>query len=200
MWSTIKTLSLAKKVILSFLSIVIAVLGVSSIVYAIGSPNNTEPPIPICNGKQITENCQDENGTKYSKYVYHEAVTEVTKTINHPYEPAKTHTVHHEAVYGTKQIRECVKTSISYKSGSCALSQCRDGSFSGSAGRGTCSSHGGVARSGGPWYTYRTETYVITPAWDETVVDVPAKEAWTETIVVTPAKPAYYEIIEAFER
>lgn len=152
----------------------------------------------ICDGKNITAHCVDEEGNKYSKYVFHEAEPEKTEEVYHAATAAKTHTVYHPAEYGTRTVRgECIKTSISYKNGTCALSQCRDGSYSGSTGRGTCSHHGGVARSGGPWYTTRTETYMIKAAWNETVVDVPAKEAWTETVVVSPAKEAWTEKVLA---
>lgn len=122
-------------------------------------------PLPICDGINITQNCQDDSGTAYKTYLQHEAVAETTKQVTHPATPAVTRTVYHPAVTGTRQVRgDCIRTSISYKNGTCALSQCRDGSYSGSTGRGTCSYHGGVARSGGPWYHYTTETYVITPA------------------------------------
>jgi LPXTG-motif cell wall-anchored protein len=43
--------------------------------------------------------------------------------------------------------------------------------------------------------SYRTETVVITPAYDETVV---ITEAWDETVVVTPAQPAVYETLYAW--
>ena len=126
----------------------------------------------ICDGKEITDTCQDKNGTRYSLYLFH------------PAEPEKTKVVHHEAVYGTRQKQgDCIRTNISYKRGSCALSRCRDGMYSGSAGWGACNYHGGVAQAGGPWYNYITETYVISPAWDETIVISPAKEAWVEKIV-----------------
>lgn len=151
----------------------------------------------ICNGTTITEKCSDEDGNRYSKFVFHKAEPEKTEKIYHAAVAAKTHVVHHPAEYGTRTYRECIKTSISYKSGTCALSQCRDGSYSGSTGRGTCSYHGGVARRGGPWYTTRTETYVKKAAWDEVVVDVPAKEAWTETKVIASAKEAWTEKVLA---
>lgn len=146
-----------------------------------------------CDGVKVTTHCVDEGGNKYSKYVFHEAEPEKTEEVYHAATQAKTHTVYHPAEYGTRTYKECIKTSIKYKSGTCALSQCRDGSYSGSTGRGTCSYHGGVARSGGPWYTTRTETYEAKKAWTETVVDVPAKAAWTETVVVSPAKEAWTE-------
>ena len=131
----------------------------------------TKTETKTCDGTTITSNCV-KDGVKYATYV------------NHPAEPAQTHTVDHPAEMGTRQVQGgCIQTSISYKSGTCALSQCRDGSYSGSTGRGTCSYHGGVARSGGPWYEYHEESYVIKAAWTETVVDVPAKDAWTETVV-----------------
>lgn len=193
MLNRIKQLDLNAKLFLFAGIISIFLAGAFSVVSAVNS--NGAKSTPICDGKTITENCQDENGTKYSKYVYHEAVKEVTKVINHPAEPAKTHVIHHDAVYGTKQVQDCVRTNINYKSSTCAQSRCRDGSYSGSSGRGTCSYHGGVAARG-PWYYYRTEQYLITQAWDETAVDEPAKPAWTETVVVTPAKPAYYEKVE----
>ena len=193
MWNKIKSLALNAKLLL-FAGAAFVVLATTSSV-AITADSDSKNTAQICDGEVITENCQDENGTKYSKYVYHEAIKEVTKAINHPAEPAKTHVVHHDAVYGTKQVRDCVRTNINYKSGTCAQSRCRDGSYSGSSGRGTCSYHGGVAARG-PWYYYRTEQYLITQAWDETVVDELAKPAWTETVVVTPAKPAYYAKVE----
>jgi hypothetical protein len=38
---------------------------------------------------------------------------------------------------------------------------------------------------------------LISPAWDETVIDSPAQAAYYETVEVSPAKEAYYEKIEA---
>ena len=158
-----------------------------------------------CDGITITETCQDEDGNRCSKYIFHEAVPEitedvyhpaepeVTREVHHPAEPAKTHIEHHDAVYGKRQVSNCIMTTIDYKSGTCARSRCCDGEYSGSSGKGTCSHHGGVCRSGGPWYTYSMQEYLIKPAWDETVVDVPAKEAWTEVVVVSPAKDAWTE-------
>ena len=151
-----------------------------------------------CDGVEITETCKDESGKRYKKYVFHEAEPEKTKEVFHEAEPEKTHIVHHDAVYGTRQVAvDCIRTNIKYKNGTCALSRCRDGMYSGSAGWGACNYHGGVAQSGGPWYTYREERYVITPAWDETIVDVPAKDAWTETVIVSPAKEAWTERVLA---
>ncbi|MBR5046493.1 hypothetical protein IKX73_02600 [Candidatus Saccharibacteria bacterium] len=151
-----------------------------------------------CDGIEVTSNCTGDDGIRYTKFVFHKAESEKTKTITHPAQPAVTHVKHHDAVYGTRRVLVgCIRTNISYKNGTCALSRCRDGKYSGSTGRGTCSYHGGVWYGGGPWYEYRNESYVITPAWDETVVDVPAKKAWTETVVVEPAKQEYYEKIAA---
>lgn len=146
-----------------------------------------------CDGTIITDTCQDQDGVRYTKYLLHAAEPEETKQVNHPAEPEKSHTVYHQAIYGTRAIKQCIKTTISYKSGTCALSRCRDGEYSGSTGRGTCSYHGGVWYGGGPWYEQKEERYLITPAWIETVVDVPAKAAWTETIVVKPAQEAWIE-------
>ncbi len=157
----------------------------------IGSNEQQQQKISVCDGKKVTKDCQGEDGIEYVTYIYHEPVKEVTETINHPAEPAKTHVVHHEAVYGTRTVQECIESNIGNKGG-CAKSRCRDGTYSGSTGRGTCSHHGGVAASG-PFYITREERYVITPAWDETVVDEPAKEAWVETKVITPAKDGYVE-------
>ena len=157
----------------------------------------------LCDGYEITETCKDENGTKYKKYLYHEAVEEVrgivhhdaepeqNHTIHHPAEPARTHTVYHEAQYGTRRVSDgCIRATVGSNRGVCAVSQCRDGEYSASSGRGTCSYHGGVARRGGPWYTYHDEPYIVKEAWTETVVDVPAKEAWDEVIVDKEAVPA----------
>ena len=137
MWNRIKSLALNTKLLL-FAGATFVVLATTSSV-TITANSNSKDTAQICDGKVVTENCQDENGTKYSRYIYHDAVKEVTKTIYHPAEPAKTHTVHHDAVYGMKQIQDCVRTNISYKNGSCAQSRCRDGSYSDSSGRGTCS-------------------------------------------------------------
>lgn len=151
-----------------------------------------------CDGVEVTSKCTDDGGVRYSKYVFHAAKPEETKEVLHPAQPAVTHKEHHDAIYGTQRvISGCIRTSIGYKNGTCALSRCRDGEYSGSTGRGTCSYHGGVWYGGGPWYEYRDETYVITPAWDETIVDVPAKDAWTEIVVVSPAVPEYYERVVA---
>lgn len=151
----------------------------------------------ICDGTTVTNTCQDEDGNRYSTYIFHKAEPETTEQINHPAKPAKTHIVHHPAEYGTRQVPVCIKTTIGYKNGTCALSRCRDGEYSGSTGRGTCSYHGGVWYGGGPWYEYVTERYLISAEWDETIIDEPAKEAWTETIVISPAKEAYIEKILA---
>ena len=43
--------------------------------------------------------------------------------------------------------------------------------------------------------SYRSETVVITPAYDETVV---ITAAWDETVVVTPAQPAVYQTLHAW--
>ena len=148
----------------------------------------------ICDGKTVTTECIGPDEQRYSVYKYHDEVTAVTKEVYHPATPEKSHNVYHEPVYGTRTVKgDCIRTNISNKRGSCALSQCRDGSYSGSTGRGTCSHHGGVAKSGGPWYNYTTETYVITPGWTEKVIDEPAKAAWTETVVVTPKQEAFLE-------
>ncbi|MBQ1528166.1 hypothetical protein IIZ77_00790 [Candidatus Saccharibacteria bacterium] len=174
----------------------IAAAAVGSVVSAFAIRNHIAEQrwLRLCDGTTVTETCTADDGLRYVKYVYHEAEPEVTKEIIHPAEPAKTHSVHHEAVYGVKNvIKGCVKTTISYKNGTCALSQCWDGEYSGSTGRGTCSYHGGVMRRGGPWYIYEQVKYVVTPAWDEVVVDHPAKPAWTETIIVSAAKEAYIE-------
>ena len=182
-----------KKFIISFATTT-AIVGSSIGGFAYVAQKEEQQWQRICDGTEITAKCSDEEGTRYNKYVYHEAIEEVTEKVEHPAEPAVTHNVHHNAVYGTEQyITGCVRTTISYKHGTCALSQCRDGSYSGSTGWGTCNYHGGVARTGGPWYTYGTRTVLISPSWDETVVDKPAKEAWTETVVITPAQDAYYE-------
>jgi hypothetical protein len=193
MWKNIREFIIKRKVVSVIVGVAVVIGAGVSIAVAI-QPRE----LPTCDGIEITELCRDEDGTEYSKYLYHEATPETTKEVNHPATPAKTHTVNHPAVTGTRQVRgDCIRTSISYKSGSCALSQCRDGSYSGSTGRGTCSYHGGVAKSGGPWYTYTTETYIVKAAWTETVVDTPAKEAWTETVVDSPAKEAYTEKVLA---
>lgn len=176
-------------------TLAITVIG-GSIVYA----NQKEAALweRACDGVEITSKCTADEGIRYSKYIFHEAEPEKTEIKEHPAEPAVTHIVHHPAVYGTRKVPTgCIKTNISYKNGTCALSRCRDGMYSGSTGWGTCNYHGGVWYGGGPWYNYREESYVVTAAWDETVVDVPAKEAWTETIVISPAKEAYFEKVAA---
>lgn len=185
------------KKILSIITTAISVTIIGgSVVYA--NYQNNQLWSRTCDGKEITASCTADDGVKYSKYVFHEAEPEKTKQVEHPAEPAVTHVVHHEPVYGTRKVATgCIKTNISYKHGTCALSRCRDGMYSGSTGWGTCNYHGGVWYSGGPWYNYREETYVVKPAWDETVVDVPAKPARTETVVVSPAKEAYYEKVKA---
>ena len=192
--------------ILAFISLVGIGLGITQLVWV----NNQHPPkasivdtnekqeeIKICDGIEVKESCQDKEGVKYSKYVFHEAVDRVTKIVHHPGEPAATHEVYHEPVYGTRQARDCIRVTITNKNGQCALSQCRDGEYSGSTGRGTCSYHGGVARRGGPWYVYHEESYLISEGWTETVIDKPAVSAWDETVEVAPAKEAYYEKVLA---
>ena len=149
-----------------------------------------------CDGVKITSNCTGPDSVRYSKYVYHEAQKAVTKEVYHPAVPAKTHTVHHDAVWGTKTVSTCVKADIGSHKGSCAQALCRDGSYSGSRGRGTCSYHGGVLTYG-TWYNYDLVPELISPAWDEIVIDVPAKEAYTEIVEVSPAKEAYYEKVKA---
>ena len=151
-----------------------------------------------CDGVDVTSRCTADDGIKYSKYIYHEAEPEKTETITHPAEPAVTHTLHHEAQYGTRKVPNgCIETNISYKRGTCALSRCRDGKYSGSTGWGTCNYHGGVWYGGGPWTVYKEETYLVKAAWDETIVDVPAKDAWEETVVISPATEAYIEKVAA---
>lgn len=184
----------------ALISLAVGVVFTSVTIIATVATSNAEAEkwARVCDGKTITSSCSDKDGKKYDKYIYHEAVEEVTKVVEHPATPAKTHTVNHPAQYGTRYVAyDCVRTTISYKRGTCALSQCWDGQYSGSTGWGTCNYHGGVYRSGGPWYKYRQETYLIKNAWTETVVDVPAKAAWKETVVVTPAKEAYYEKVVA---
>ena len=149
-----------------------------------------------CDGIEVTESCTGDDGLKYKKYLYHEAVEEQTETVHHAEVPAKTHTVHHDAEYGTRTYTVCQQTTISYKRGTCALSQCWDGEYSGSSGRGTCSYHGGVMRRG-PFYTTKTETYLKKQAWDEVIVDVPAKPAYDEKVVVVEAQEAYMEKVLA---
>ena len=183
-------IKVASAIISSIITIVGGFFGIKSYINYVEEQKWLRP----CDGTSVTESCTADDGLRYTKYLHHEAEEAVTEDIVHPAEPAKTHIIHHEAVYGTRTINlGCVKTSISYKSGTCALSRCRDGEYSGSTGRGTCSYHGGVWYYGGPWYNYREERYVVTPAWDETVVDVPAKSAWVETVVVSEAKDAYWE-------
>ncbi len=161
-----------------------------------------------CDGIEITTHCTGDDGERYNKYIFHEAlaedrtivvhhdaVAEKSHIVHHPATPAKTHTVYHPDEIGVRVIRRCIRTTISYKNGTCARSQCRDGEYSGSSGRGTCSYHGGVLRSGGPWYEYITETYVKKKAWIETVVDVPAKKAWDEKVIDIQAKAAWDETV-----
>ena len=183
--------------------IISVIVGIGSLggltigVNAIKDANEEQKWQRLCDGTSIVEQCSDNNGNRYSKYVFHEAEAEKTKEIYHPATPAKTHVKHHPAEYGTRTRAVCVKTTINYKGGTCALSRCRDGEYSGSAGRGTCSYHGGVWYGGGPWYTYENESYLIKQAWDETIIDAPAKEAYTETVVIAPAREAYVEKVLA---
>lgn len=96
----------------------------------------------ICDGVTIAANCSVD-GVKYSKYIYHPAVQETTRT----------------------------ETIVTYKkeiSDYCTL--CRDGSYSPSCatGRGACSHHGGVAQWNAPRYrdvpVHNTKTVIDTPA------------------------------------
>lgn len=175
-------------------SIVVAAVGGGT---AYGCYQSEQQWNRACDGVQITSNCTADEGVRYAKYIYHAGEPERTEYIEHPAEPAKTHTVHHDAVWGTRKVMTgCIETNISYKKGTCALSRCRDGKYSGSTGWGTCNYHGGVWYGGGPWYTYREERYIVTPAWDEVITDVPAKEAWSEPYVI-PAVEEYYEKVKA---
>lgn len=180
-----------KKIISTVAGVLLTMLVVGTVFMASAKES------PLCDGVDVVKSCRDEDGVEYSKYIYHEAEPEKKREIKHPAKPVKTRTVYHPAETGTRQVQTCIKTSIDYKSGTCALSQCRDGSYSGSTGRGTCSHHGGVASSGGPWYVYTTETYIVKAAWTETVIDAPAEEAWIEIVVDSPAKDAYIEKILA---
>ena len=220
MWEKIAALSLNKKIILATMPLVMATgvasvanqnnPGSESLLAQSSNQSYTESEVssaetskiattPICDGVKITENCEDEDGVKYTKYVYHEAVEEETEEVEHPAEPAKTHTVTHDAVYGTRETNgECVKATMGKYKGQCAKSLCADGAYSGATGSGSCSHHGGVVATG-PWYTTKTETYVVTPAYTETVIDEPAKDAWTETVTVTPAQDEWWEKVEAEE-
>ena len=182
-----------KRFLIGIIASVVALVGIGVGTFTVHNIEEERKWQRICDGISVIEQCSDEEGNRYSKYVYHEAEPEVTKEVVHPAVPAKTHVVNHPAEYGTRQVPVCIKTSISYKSGSCALSRCRDGSYSGSTGRGTCSYHGGVWYSGGPWYEYVSEQYLIHEAWTETVIDEPAKEAWMETVVVKAATEAWTE-------
>lgn len=178
----------------------ISSLGVSNNIPSNDIPRKvekTEPYSLICDGKDITTNCTGSDGKKYTKYINHDYAPAVTKEVNHPATQEKSHIVHHEAQYENRRVKDCIRTNIGYKSGTCALSRCRDGAYSGSAGRGTCSHHGGVGLTGGPWYEYHIETVLVTPAWDEKVIDEPAKPAWTETVIVTPEREAYTEKVLA---
>ena len=186
-----KQLLASHKLITGAVSIV-ALTGTSSVIIN----NNSNISLSTCDGINVTSSCQDENGIEYSKYLYHEAVEEVTEVVTHQAESAKTHTVHHDAVYGTRQNQSCVKATMGTYAGQCATYRCADGAYSGAPGKGGCSHHGGVAAVG-PFYTTTTETYVVTPAWDETIEDEPAKAAWSETVIVTPAKDAYIEKMAA---
>ena len=182
-----------KKKLIVILSAVTTVAGIGGVATLLAFKE-----LPTCDGITIISECKDENGIEYTRYLYHAAEPEKSHIEHHPAEPAKTHIVNHPAEYGTRAVTDCIRTSISYKGGSCALSRCRDGSYSGSTGRGTCSYHGGVAYSGGPWYVeVGTETYLISAAWDEIVVDIPAKAAYDETIIDSPAREAYMEKVIA---
>ncbi len=149
-----------------------------------------------CDGFEVVANCT-KDGTRFSKYLYHPEVEQTYKEVWVAEVPAKTHVVHHDAVYKQVPYTTCIKTTISYKGGTCARSRCRDGEYSGSSGRGTCSYHGGVWYSGGPLYHTEYKTELATPAWDETVVDVPAVPAHKEKVIDTYAREAYYEKIIA---
>lgn len=168
-------------------AVIAAVFGVPNIASTIRHAN-----MLICDGTTVTANCKDQDGKEYSKYIFHEAQDKKTHIEHHEATPEVYHIVHHEPEYGTREVQDCVRTNISYKNGTCAQSKCADGSYSGSSGRGTCSYHGGVVARG-PWYTTRTESYVIRGAWDEKIVDKPAKEAYDEEVVDSPAKEAYWE-------
>lgn len=187
-----KIKSLAKPLIIT-LAITGVFLSLAVGSAAIRNANEERKWQRICDGIEITDTCSDEDGNRYSRYVFHAAEPEVSKDVYHPKVPAVTRIQHHDAVYGTRQVAVCIKTTIGYKNGTCALSRCMDGEYSGSTGRGTCSYHGGVWYGGGPWYEYINEQYLITPAWDETIVVEPEKEAWTEHVVITPAKEAWME-------
>lgn len=150
----------------------------------------------ICDGTSVVSNCTGEDSIRYSKYVYHEAQEAVTEKVYHPAVPAKTHTVHHDAIWGTQTITTCQEATIGSYRGQCAQALCRDGEYSGSRGRGTCSYHGGVLMYG-TRYNYELVPVLISEAWDETVIDVPAQAAYTETIEISPAKDAYFEKIKA---
>lgn len=162
----------------------------------VSTPKASQPK--QCDGQKITSDCLGDDGILYAKYIYHAAVPEQTETINHPAEPAITHSEHHEAVYEYETVNAgCIIANMGKYAGSCALSQCSDGAYSGASGQGSCSHHGGVVRSDGPWYIYEERPVLVTPAWDEEIVDVPAKEAWTETIIIAPAVEAYIEKLPA---
>lgn len=98
----------------------------------------------VCDGISVTENCEVE-GVKYSKYVYHPAVPEKTRT-------------------------ESITTYKEEVADYCTL--CRDGTYSPSCatGRGACSWHGGVAQWNAPRYrkvpVTNTRTIVDVPAKD----------------------------------
>lgn len=97
---------------------------------------------PVCDGTAVKSDCSIE-GVRYSTYIYHPAVTEVS---------------HNETVTTYKQE----------VTGYCT--RCNDGSYSPSCatGRGACSHHGGVAEWNAPRYAnvpqYSTKKVVDTPA------------------------------------
>ena len=69
-----------------------------------------------CDGISVIESCTADDGLRYTKYLYHDAEDAVTEDIVHPAEPAKTHTVHHDAIHGTRIVSKgCIRTTISYK-------------------------------------------------------------------------------------
>ena len=159
---------MSKRVVLSVIAIGLVLVGVlgssdadithsenlkgSQVTTEMETPVEVERVTPTCDGTTVSTNCVLDD-VKYTKYIYHPAVAEVSH-------------VERTTVYNEKII------------GYCTL--CNDGTYSPSCatGRGACSHHGGVNQWNAPKYQkvpeYFENVVVDTPAqleYFEKVID-----------------------------
>ncbi|NEG89123.1 hypothetical protein [Bifidobacterium aerophilum] len=125
------------------------------------------------------------------KAAYDETIPATYRTVNHPAEyrtitvPAVTHTVHHEAVYKTTVVY-IVGDGAEFPNAELADQHATSNALKGLP----CN-----VRS-------ETRTVMVTPAYDEQVIDTPAttkqeivKPAWEEKVLVSPEHKVHHEAV-----